>query len=71
MDAILRLGMNDRHGNAFKHPQRHKTLFVVPEAVVFKGESGTAKYPLRIHEIQPVVLQVALALNLVPRKPRE
>lgn len=69
MDAILRFGMDDGHRNALQQPQGHETLLVIPEAVVFKRESGTVEYPLGIHKIQSMVLQVPLALNLVSCKP--
>jgi hypothetical protein len=45
-------------------------LLVVSETVVLVRERGAVEYALRIHKIEPVVLQVSLALNLVPREPR-
>ena len=69
MDAILRFGMDYGHRNALQQSQGHKTLLVVPEAVVFKREGSTVEYPPGIHKIQPMVLQVPLALNLVPCEP--
>jgi hypothetical protein len=69
VDAILRFGMDYGHRNALQQSQSHETLLVVPEAVVFKRESGTVEYPLGIHKIQSMVLQVPLALNLVPCEP--
>lgn len=51
VDAVLCLGMHDRYRDALEQSQRHETLFLVPEAVVFKGESATVKYPLGIHKI--------------------
>src|SRR5207249_4759921 len=55
VDAILRFGMDYGHRNALQQSQGHETLLVVPEAVVFKRESGTVEYPLGIHEIQSMV----------------
>lgn len=69
MDVALRFGVDDGHRNALEQAQSHEPLFVILEAVVFVRERGAIEYPLGIHEIKPVVLQVALALNLVPRKP--
>jgi hypothetical protein len=69
VDAVLRLGVNDGHRNALEQSQGQVPLLAVPEAIILVGERSAAEYPLGIRKIEPVVLQVALALNLVPRKP--
>lgn len=48
---------------------RVTSLLVVPKAIVLVGKGGTLEHAPCIHKVKPVVLQVALALNLVPRKP--
>jgi hypothetical protein len=67
--AVLRLGVNARHGDALEQSQRHEPLSIVAEPVILVCECGAAEYPLRVHEVEAVVLQVPLALRLVPRIP--
>ena len=67
MYAVLGFRVDDGHGDAFEQSQRHEALFIVSESVILEGECGAAEYPLRVHEVEAVVLQVPLALRLVPR----
>jgi hypothetical protein len=63
VNASPRFRMGDRHRNAFKQAQRHEPLLLVPEPIVLVRKRGALKYPPGIHKIEPVVLQVALALT--------
>jgi hypothetical protein len=49
-----------------KKPRGHKSLLLVPEAVVFIGEGWALKYLLGVHEVEAVVLWIGLALLFVP-----
>ena len=69
MYAVLGFRVDDRHRDASKQPQRHEALFLITEAIVLVGERGAIKYPFGVHEVEAVVLQIPLALRLVPREP--
>lgn len=69
MYAVLGLRVNNGHGDALEKAQRHEALFLVTEAIVFIGERGAIENLFGVHEVEAVVLQIPLALRLVPREP--
>ena len=69
VDAILRLGVDNRNRYALEQAQRHKTPLVVTKTIILKRKGVALKYPFRVNEVEAVVFQVALALSLVPREP--
>lgn len=71
MDAVFRFGMDYRYRKTLQQPQGHESFLLVPKAVIFKGKRGVVEYSLGIHKIQPVVLQVPPALNLIPSEPNK
>jgi len=56
-------------GMPLAQAQSHETLLVVAETVVLIRKGSAVEYSFGVHKIDSVVLQVPLALNLVPRKP--
>ena len=69
MYAVLGLSVDDGHGDALEQAQRHVALFLVTETIIFIGERGAVENPFGVHEVEAVVLQIPLALRLVPREP--
>src|SRR5215471_11825140 len=68
VDAVPRFGVNDRHGHSFEKAQCHEALFRVVKPIVLVGERETLEYPFRVHEVEAMILQVQLALDLMPRE---
>src|SRR3970040_791012 len=68
MYTILRLRVDDGHGDTLEQSKRHEALLPVTEAIILVGEREIIEYPFGVHEVETVVLQVPLALRLVPRE---
>ena len=69
MYAVLGLSVDDGHWDALEQAQRYEALILVTEAIILIGERGAIENPFGIHEVEAVVLQIPLALRLVPREP--
>ena len=69
MNAIKRLGMHQRHANAFQEAERDKALFIIiTKPIVLERECRASKDFLRIDKIKPVLLEIVSALAFAPRK---
>ena len=68
MYAVLGLSVDDGHWDALEQAQRYEALILVTEAIILIGERGAIENPFGIHEVEAVVLQIPLALRLVPRE---
>ena len=71
MYTVLRLRVDDGYRDTLEQPKRHEAMFLVAEAIILVGERGTIENPFGVHEVEAVVLQVPLALRLVPREPHD
>ena len=71
MYTILRLRVDDGHGDSLEQSKRHETLLLVTEAIILVGERKTIEYLFGVHEVEAVIFQVPFALRLVPRKSHE
>jgi len=49
-----------------EQPKRNKPLLLILQAVVVECERGAGEYPVRIKEVDTMVLEVLLPLGLVP-----
>jgi hypothetical protein len=61
--------MGDRDRDVFQQAERHESLLVVPEAVIFIGECGAREHLLGINEVDTVFLEVLEPLRFVPLEP--
>ena len=68
MNAIKRLGMHQRHANAFQEAERDKALFVIAKPIVLERECRASKDFLRIDKIKAVFLEIISSLGFAPRK---
>ena len=66
MYDVLCLGMCNRHRDSAEQPEGDVPTFQIPEAVVLERKRGSGEDLLRVNEVDPVVLEVLLALRLVP-----
>jgi hypothetical protein len=68
MNAIKRLGMHQRHANAFQEAERDKALFIIAKPIVLERECRASKDFLRIDKIKAVLLEIVSSLGVAPRK---
>ena len=68
MNAIKRLGMHQRHANAFQEAERDKALFITAKPIVLERECRASKDFLRIDKIKAVLLEIVSSLGFAPRK---
>jgi hypothetical protein len=68
MNAIKRLGMHQRHANAFQEAERDKALFIIAKPIVLERECRASKDFLRIDKIKAVLLEIVSSLGFAPRK---
>lgn len=66
---IAGLCVGDRHRNVFQQAERYESLLVVPEAGIFKRESGARKHLFGIDKVNAVFLEVLEPLRFVPLEP--
>lgn len=66
MYDVLCLSMCDRYRDSAEQPEGDVPPFLIPEAVILERERGSGEDLLRVNEVDAVVLEVLLALRLVP-----
>lgn len=60
------LGVNDGYGRPVKQTERHESLFVIAESIVFVGGRQAGKNPGCIGEVEAVLFQIGCTLLLIP-----
>ena len=62
------LNVHNGYGNTGKKTKCHEALLPVGEAIILEGERDTLKNSRGIDKVQPVVLQIQIALGFRPRE---
>jgi hypothetical protein len=67
-DFMLCLGVRDGNGYVSKQAKRYETLLTIGKPIIFEGKGYPFKYERGINKVQTVDVEVALTLDLTPRK---
>ncbi len=65
-DFMFGLRVNDGHRNAREKAKGFESLLAIGKAIVFERKGCTFKHARRVHEVEPVLLDVDCALALRP-----